>query len=458
VARTRKTTDKPSSEAGQTHDKDSLEDAVVIGEAEPRDAPPPAPETEAPFEETAPEASPEISAAEDVSGTAPDEQRVPDESPEPEPRPEAAPEPVAQSRPEPTARRGGSGAIALIFGGLIAALAGVAASRFVFPDGWPGRGDTAAVLADLQSAAQSQTTRIAELESALAALRDNVPPDPTEALEALRADLGAEVTDAASAASEATDRIGALGDQLNALAARIEELAARPAPAGLDGASLDAELSRFRSELSAAVEDARSQITAAQEEAAVIAREADEEAAAREAAAAEEAEATRAAAEAAAAEATRQAALTRVLAALESGEPFVDQLAALSGAEVPAALAAPAADGVPTQTELVESFPEAAREALDASIRAGVDGDALDRFTAFLRVQTGARSLEPRAGDDPDAVLSRAEAALRTGDLPATLSEISTLPEAGQAAMAGWIQSARTRLDALEAAQGLSTD
>jgi HemY protein len=206
----------------------------------------------------------------------------------------------------------------------------------------------------------------------------------------------------------------------------VEELAQRPSPAGLDPASLDAELARFRADLSAAVDEARANVVTAQEEAAAIARQAAEEAAAREAAAAEEAEATRAAAEAAAEAAGRQAALTGILAALDSGEPFEDRLSGLAGAEIPAALSAAAADGVPTLTELVDSFPEAARAALDASIRAGVGGDPLDRVTAFLRVQTGARSLEPRAGDDPDAVLSRAEAALRTGDLPATLAEIST--------------------------------
>ena len=123
---------------------------------------------------------------------------------------------------------------------------------------------------------------------------------------------------------------------------------------------------------------------------------------------------------------------------------------------MPPALSGPAADGVPTLTELVDSYPEAARAALDASIRANVDGGAFDRFTAFLRVQTGARSLEPREGDDPDAILSRAEAAVRAGDLAQALTELAALPEDGQAAMAGWTQSARTRLDALEAAQGLT--
>jgi hypothetical protein len=280
-------------------------------------------------------------------------------------------------------------------------------------------------------------------------------PDPSAALGTLRDELAPQISDAATAASQAADRLGALDAQLSTLTTRVEELAQRPAPAGLDTASLDAELADFRAELSAAVDDARANVVAAQEEAARIAQEAAEAAAARETAAAEEAEATRAAAEAAAAAAARQAAQTSILAALDSGEPYAQHL---EGLDIPAALSAPAADGVPTLTQLVDSYPEAARAALDASIRASVDGTAMDRFTAFLRVQTGARSLEPRDGDDPDAVLSRAEAALRTGNLAQALAELDALPEAGQAAMAGWTQSARTRLDALEAAQGLTQE
>jgi hypothetical protein len=480
VARTRKSSDQRPPGPPEIPDKDTVEDAVVVGETAPvdPDAPPP---DDGPVvvEETAPEASAEIAVADDV---APERAEAGPDAPElSEPvtdhrldadpevahrpaEPASAEEPAhveeRPAPPPPPARGGGSIALPLIFGGVIAALAGFAASRFVFPDGWPGQGDTQAVLADLRSATDAQTARIAELESALAALRDDVGavPDPAAAIGTVREELGAQIADAATAASQAADRLGAVDTQLGALTARVEELAQRPSPAGLDPASLDAELARFRADLSAAVDEARANVVTAQEEAAAIARQAAEEAAAREAAAAEEAEATRAAAEAAAEAAGRQAALTGILAALNSGEPFEDRLSGLAGAEIPAALSAAAADGVPTLTELVDSFPEAARAALDASIRAGVGGDPLDRVTAFLRVQTGARSLEPRAGDDPDAVLSRAEATLRTGDLPATLAEISTLPEAGQAAMAGWTQSARTRLEALEAAQGLSTD
>jgi len=66
-------------------------------------------------------------------------------------------------------------------------------------------------------------------------------------------------------------------------------------------------------------------------------------------------------------------------------------------------------------------------------------------------VQTGVRSLEPREGNDPDAVLSRAEAAVRAGDLGAALDEITALPDPGQAALADWAATAQTRADALGA-------
>jgi hypothetical protein len=463
VARTRKTTGSPPTESAETpDDKDRIEDAVVGGEDALRADVPPG-TAERGIEETAPEVSAEIAGAEDVrSDTVISEPPRPSE-PETIPEPEPAEEPVTKVAPPPPppppARSGGSVVVPFILGGLIAALAGLGAARFAFTDGRPGQADTEAVLADMRSAAEAQTARIAELEAALAALRDEVAaaPDASAALAGLEATLSGQVAEAAAAASGATEQLGALDSQLAGLAARVEELAMRPVPEGLDTASLDAELSRFRDELSAAVDEARSGIVAAQEEAAAIASRAAEEAAAQEAAAAEEAEATRAAAEAAAAAAAREAAVARILSALDSGEPYADALAEF-GADVPEALAAPAANGVPTLTALADAFPDAARAALDAAIRTEAGESTMDRFAAFVRVQTGARSLEPREGGDPDAVLSRAEAAVRAGDIAAALAELAALPEAGRSEMAGWTQAAQTRLQALEAAQSLSQD
>jgi hypothetical protein len=466
VAPPRKTSDKNSTGAPDRNDeKDAIEDAVVIGDTDV----PEHLEQEAAVEETAPETSAEIGASGEVQeerAASSERESVAEPSdPRHEPVDEVAPEPEAVGEdpkpaappPPPPVRSGSSIAIPLIFGGVIAALAGFAASRFILPDGWTGQGETEAALIELRSATEAQAARVGALESALAALRDEVAavPDATSAVAAIQEDLRGQVAEAAAAASQATERLGDLDRQLGEFASRIDELAMRPMPGGLDAASLDAELSEFRGELSAAVEAARAEIVQAQEEAAAIAARAAEDAAAQEAAAAEEAEATRAAAEAAARAAARDAAVSRILAALESGEPYDRDVATLEGVEIPEALSAPAANGVPTLAALAETYPEAARAALDASIRANAGDDPVDRFTAFLRVQTGARSLEPRVGDDPDAILSRAEAAVRAGDLDTALSELSTLPDAGQAEMGGWIQSARTRLDALSAAQSL---
>ncbi|MCB2133097.1 MAG: hypothetical protein KDE02_09510, partial [Rhodobacteraceae bacterium] len=66
------------------------------------------------------------------------------------------------------------------------------------------------------------------------------------------------------------------------------------------------------------------------------------------------------------------------------------------------------------------------------------------------------RSLTPRAGDDPDAILSRADAALKAGDLAAAIDEIAALPEGGKAVMAEWVGLAQRRMAALAAVSALA--
>lgn len=152
-------------------------------------------------------------------------------------------------------------------------------------------------------------------------------------------------------------------------------------------------------------------------------------------------------------EARRAVALAELRAALESGAPYGAALATLreTGVETPEALERFAAEGVPTLARLREEFPGAARRALEAAIRASRDASLGRRVGAFLKSQIGIRSLEPRDGDDPDAVLSRAEAALRAGDLATALEEIGKLPPEAQQAMASWIDRAKARLAAEQA-------
>ena len=146
---------------------------------------------------------------------------------------------------------------------------------------------------------------------------------------------------------------------------------------------------------------------------------------------------------------TRASAMQQISAALDSGAPFAAALAQLDG-DLPKSLTDTAKSGVPSLQSLRSSFPEAARAALDAALKANMGGSWTDRVSAFLANQTGARSLTPRDGTDPDAVLSRAEAALTAGDLAKVLVELSGLPPEGQTAMAAWIADCKSR----EQAQG----
>ena len=140
-------------------------------------------------------------------------------------------------------------------------------------------------------------------------------------------------------------------------------------------------------------------------------------------------------------------------AALDTGAPYAS---ATSMADLPPVLADHAETGLPSLTALKASFPDAARLALEAALRADMGGTWAERVTNFLRNQTGARSLTPREGNDPDAILSRAEAALNAADLPRALTEIQSLPPEAQTALQDWTTNAALRQSALEAMTALA--
>ena len=51
------------------------------------------------------------------------------------------------------------------------------------------------------------------------------------------------------------------------------------------------------------------------------------------------------------------------------------------------------------------------------------------------------RSLTPRQGNDPDAILSRVEASIKADNFNDALSSLSTIPESGMIIMAEWIKN-----------------
>lgn len=339
-----------------------------------------------------------------------------------------AAETTAVLPPKPAKQK--NGLLGFILGGAIVAGAGFGVARYGFPE--TGAADAIAALqTQIEAKASDDAALRAQIED-LAARTGSATPDAGLA-DRLAAVEKALTPPPDTAALET--RMTTLEDRLTAIEAASAGGEGAPAVAL---AAMDREMKALRSEIEAQ-KGAGSALTADIEAASAAAQGRLD------------------AAEAAAQTAAKQAALSHVRAAFESGAPLGPALEGLKamGAEVPEALSI-AVDGLPTLLALQDGFAEPARAALDASIRADMGEGWADRLSAFLRSQSGARSLTPREGADPDAVLSRAEAAVRRGDLQASLAELASLPPAGAEAMAAWVADATRRLDAEQAIADLS--
>lgn len=401
-------------------------------------------------DETEPDVpEPTPGADEDILAAAEPTEPVPGLAEDAVPSPESAP----AAAPRPRARRGGF--VPMLLGGAIAAGLGFGAATYVMPQlGLSGA--PAADVATLKDGLARQATEIETLSKSVSSR----PADPAvaELAKALEEERGKTATS-----------LAALNDTLAGLDARLADTAARletlePRLAALEkrpvegGAASATALDAFGREMAALRTEMAAQKTALAEAQSQVGEEAARATESVKAAAAE-AEKLRAEAEETARHATARAAVGRIEAALSAGGALAPALADLdaAGVTVPPALAEQA-QGVPTLDALREAFPPAARDALAVSLKETAAGSGWDRVFAFLRTQSGARSLTPREGTDPDAVLSRAEAALGAGDLSATIAEIGALPAGGQARMAEWVALAQRRIAATEAAAALAAE
>lgn len=286
----------------------------------------------------------------------------------------------------------------LALGGLVAGVIGFAVATFTAPQ----------IDDSLANQVAAQSSTIAGLEQRLA----DLPETDLSGIETALADL----------------------------TVRLDEIEARPigvaAPSG-DVSAVSADMEALRAQIAEMTDAAQTELAQARAAAASI--EENAASAARNSAA--------------------RAALSRVQTALESGAPIgaaLGDLEEATGDTAPDALIV-AQDGVPTLASLQEQFPEAARAALATARSEGVAGEETSGFGAFLRTQFDVRSTAPREGNDADAILSRAEAAVRTGRLSDALAEVSALPEVARAAMSDWLALAETRASAVAAADILSS-
>lgn len=372
----------------------------------------------------------------------------------PEPEPESAPqdesseavlapEPVAEvvaapaTNPADEPRRSGFGP--MVAGGFVAALIGAGATVGLLPNLPQALRDRlvapSAAPVDFQADLIAQKAQIDALAQDLAALR--AAPAPVADMSGVQAAL-----DEASASARAAQ------DALAALDGRVQALEAAPpgAPISDNGAALQAQIDALKAELA----QAGSAQSATQEQIAAAAAQAQAQIAEAQA----QAEALRASSEAAAQQAVAQAAVARVAAAFEAGNNLAP---ALVGAEA-AGLAVPDVlkTDIPTAAALNTGFAEAARTALGIARRETAGQSLGEKVGAFLLAQTGARSVEPREGDGPDAVLSRAEAAVDAGDFAAAIAGVAALTPEAQAAMQPWVALAQQRLAAAEAVAALA--
>ncbi len=338
-------------------------------------------------------------------------------------------------------RRGGIGS--LLLGGVIAAVLGAGALVLAQQAGWLRLGgpseETLARIEALETALASAT---AELEGARGGIEELRTAEPdfsgiTGAIEEVRAEAEAN----GAAAEELRAELADIDTRLREVA--VQQIPEAELPQAISDA-YDAKLedllatldTRF-AEMQTGLDQRMTELEGAQTAAA-------------------EAEAE---ARAAARLAEARSALAEVRAALNSGAAYaepLEQVATLGDVEVPAALSEHAEEGIPTLDTLRETFPDSARAALDSATRAAADAGELGFFERVTRTQLGVRSLEAREGDDPDAVLSRAEDALRRGDLDTALTELETLPPVGQEELADWIAQAETRQATLAAAADLA--
>ncbi len=341
-----------------------------------------------------------------------------DQSPNAQMQSPAQPRPAAQS---------GATFIALALGGAVAAAVGFGAAQY-FPEGWPLTAGapsaelTTIMAANATLAADLGTVRqnIDTLQNRLQAVTDQLAAQ-TESL----AQVSKRLSEAETAAAQKPDlaALTALQAEFETLRQTVADQSAQANP-GVDIAALIASTQT-------SLQETETRMRMLQDSAEQSARSA-----------------------------AIRTALMELRTALDAGAAFDLPLATLSAmsVDVPAALAQ-TAQGVPSIVDLQDMFTAPARAALAAARRANVaqDQSVWDRATDFVHMQLGLRSLSARAGDDADAILSRATASVEREDLAATLTELAALSEAGRAPLSDWIKSAQRRLAAETALVALTT-
>jgi hypothetical protein len=138
--------------------------------------------------------------------------------------------------------------------------------------------------------------------------------------------------------------------------------------------------------------------------------------------------------------------------AVAAGRPYAAELAGLKSL-IPdpgdlGALPLHAETGIPTVAALADTLTKLA-ETSAAAPPAPAETSILDSLMASAKSAISIRRIGADAtGGKPEAVLARADAALKQGDLATAIKEVESLPAQARDPFAGWLDDARARASA----------
>jgi len=352
----------------------------------------------------------------------------------------------ASSKPRASADKKSGGGLGMVMSGVIGAVIALGGGYALQAGGVlpaPGAGgDSNAPLVSRVDALSSQVETLSQqLENSTAQAGAEVPADLGARLDSLESGL-AEVAARPAGSEGDPAQLAPIEERLAALESKIAELG--DGTAGADPA-LAAELNELRaaqSGMQAALGELQSGSNAVSEKLSALETE--------QATLSEQVDAP-----------ARQIDVARAIAAaglksaIDRGGSFMSELEAFASVApddpAVAELRELAARGVPSRSDLVAGFSNAASTAIAAANPGDPEAGLVDRLMSSAMSVVKVRKVGDIEGDSAEAITARAEARLLNGDLDAAVSEWNTLPEAALTATAeyGDALAARARAERL---------
>jgi hypothetical protein len=147
--------------------------------------------------------------------------------------------------------------------------------------------------------------------------------------------------------------------------------------------------------------------------------------------------------------------------AVDRGIPFTAELNAAKQLAADPSVLAPleslASTGVPTPAALAQDLSKLGSAMMKAA-RPRPEGGVIERLQASAERLVRIRPVDEASGDEPSALIGRAELKATRGDIAGALADVERLPESVRAPAASWIEAAKKRLAAIAAAKSLAAN